>query len=180
MLFKIGFLVLSLVQFIGWEIIFFNGIYEDEKNHVSSGVLNNLIVFFIYVSCHGLSWFMLLFGDTFSTELNECKCIKYLFKTSKYCLQDLGYYSRSVLSNCAIFIVNAMCLSTINLTFGGVNLYLSIKREHDRQIKPEIPEMPGFIVSAITFSSIFCVISLISFVTLLTLVMDIIYQSILF
>ncbi|KAG4100845.1 hypothetical protein H8356DRAFT_1659268 [Neocallimastix lanati (nom. inval.)] len=133
-------------------------------------------VFFTYVICHGLCWFLLLFKDTFSTKLNECNCIKYLFKTTKYCLQDLGYYSRSVLSNCTSFIVLALCISTINLTFGGCNLYLSIKREYEKKINPEIPSMPGFIVSAVTFSSIYCVLSFITFSVLTSVIIDIAYQ----
>jgi len=46
MIFKIGFLILSLFQFVGWEILFFNGIYEEEQNKHSSGVLKNLIISF--------------------------------------------------------------------------------------------------------------------------------------
>ncbi|KAG4095414.1 hypothetical protein H8356DRAFT_1687169 [Neocallimastix lanati (nom. inval.)] len=176
MFFKIGFLCISLIQFIGWEIIFFNGIYEEEQSGRSSGVLNNLIIFFIYVICNGICWFSLLFGDTLSTELKECTCIKYLFKTTKYCLQDLGYYSRSVLSKCSLFIVMAMCISAVNLSFGGCNLYLSIEREIQRKTNPDLPSKPGFIISAVKFNSIFCLLSLITFTVIASVVIDIAYQ----
>jgi len=176
MIFKIGFLILSLLQFIGWEMMFFNGIYEEEKKDKSTVVLGNLFAFFIYVFCHGICWYMLLFGDTFSTELTNCKCIKYLFKTTKYCLRDLGYYSRSVLSNCALFIIMSMCISSINLAYGGVNLYLGLKREYERKNNPELSEMPGFIVSSVTFSSIFCGLAFITFIALTSIVIDITYQ----
>jgi len=46
MIFKIGFLALSLLQFIGWEMMFFNGIYEEEKNNKSTVVIGNLFISF--------------------------------------------------------------------------------------------------------------------------------------
>ncbi|ORX41765.1 hypothetical protein BCR36DRAFT_416575 [Piromyces finnis] len=133
-------------------------------------------VFITYVLCHGLCWYILIFGDTFSTKIHECQCIKYLFKTTKYCLQDLGYYSRSVLSNCALFIVMSMCISSVNLAFSGANLFQSLKREYERKTNPELSEMPGFIVSAITLSSIFFTLALFSFIILSSLILDIAYQ----
>jgi len=47
MKFKLGYLIISLSQFIGWEILFFNGIYEEEKNNNKNyGILSNILISF--------------------------------------------------------------------------------------------------------------------------------------
>jgi len=175
MFFKLILLIISIIQFIGWEILFLNETYEEEKT-TKVNIPSNLFIFLSYILINSISWFMVLFGETFSTNLEECKCIKYLFKTTKYCLRDFGYYSRSVLINCASSIVLSLCISAINLTYGGTQLYLSLKREYDRKSNPELSKMPGFIVSSVVLCSIFCTLALISFITLSSITIDIFYQ----
>jgi len=70
----------------------------------------------------------------------------------------------------------SMCISSINLAYGGVNLYLGLKREYERKHDPEISDMPGFFLSSVTFSSVFCGLALITFITFSSIIIDIIYQ----
>jgi len=51
------------------------------------------------------------------------------------------------------------------------------KGEYDRKTNPELSEMPGFVVSSIIFNLLFCTMALFSFIVLLSVILDIAYQS---